>query len=79
VVPRRDAIVTARVEGKYLPADKEIQIISRTVKEMRVTIPPEWAMGAKLYWNGLALEKIEGPGCWLLTIETELLRAAKCP
>jgi hypothetical protein len=79
VLPRRDAIVTARVEGKYLPADKEIQIISRTVREMKVTIPPEWAMGAKLYWNGLALEKFEGPGCYLLTIETELLRAAKCP
>lgn len=53
--------------------------MSRTVKEMKVAVPPEWAMGSKLYWNGLVLERIEGPGCYLLTIEKELLRAAKCP
>src|SRR5207244_1730724 len=35
VLPRRDVMVTARVEAQYLPADKEIQIVSRTVKEMR--------------------------------------------
>lgn len=79
VLPRRDALVTARVDAKYLPADNEIQIISRTVKEMKVTVPPQWAEGSRLYWNGLALERIEGPGCYLLTIDKELLRAAKCP
>ena len=39
----REPVVTARVEAQYLPADKEIQIISRTIQEMRVTIPPHWA------------------------------------
>lgn len=79
VVGRRDAVVTARVQAKFLPADREIQIVSRTVKEMRVTIPPQWADDSKLYWNGLALEKIEGPGCYVLTEESELLHATRCP
>ena len=78
VLPRRDAIVTARVEAQYLPADKEIQVVSRTVKEMKVTIPPQWAADSKLYWNGLVLEKIDSPGCYLLTIDRELLHSAKC-
>jgi hypothetical protein len=79
VVPRRDPVVTARVQAKYLPAEREIQIVTRTVKEMRVTIPPQWAEETRLYWNGLALEKIDGPGCYILTEESELLHAARCP
>ncbi|SPE33982.1 conserved exported hypothetical protein [Candidatus Sulfopaludibacter sp. SbA6] len=79
VLPRRDMAITARVEAQYLAEDKEIQIVSRTVKEMRVTIPPHWAMGSRLFWNGLSLEKIESPGCLVLTVEQELLHAEKCP
>ena len=59
VMPKRDTSVTARVQGQYLAAEREIQIVSRTIKEMRVTIPPHWAQDSKLLWNGLALEKIE--------------------
>jgi predicted esterase len=79
VLPRRDATVTARVEAQFLPADREIQIVSRTVTEMRVTVPPQWAQDSRLLWNGLTLEKVEGPGCFVLTVEKELLHAAKCP
>jgi hypothetical protein len=78
VLPRRDAMVTARVEAQFLPADREIQIVSRTVTEMRVTVPPQWAQESKLLWNGLTLEKVDGPGCYVLTVEKELLHAAKC-
>ena len=78
VLPRREPVVSARVEAQYLPADKEIQIVSRTVKEMRVTIPPQWALGGRLYWNGLSLEKIDAPGCFLLTVEKEILHATPC-
>jgi len=66
------------VQGKYDPAQKQILIISRTVTEMRVEIPEAWA-GASLLWNGLALEKIDKPGCVLLTIDKELLHAGTCP
>jgi hypothetical protein len=79
VLPRKDPMVTARVQAKYLAADRELQIITRTVKEMRVTIPPQWAAETTLYWNGVALEKIDGPGCYVLTEESELLHATRCP
>jgi predicted esterase len=78
VLPRREMVVSARVEAQYVPDDKDIQIVSRTVKELRVTIPPHWAQGGRLYWNGLSLEKIDSPGCFLLSVEKELLHAAPC-
>jgi predicted esterase len=77
VLPRRDAGVTARVEAQYLPADNEIQIVSRMVRVMRVTVPPHW-LPATLYWNGLSLENLKEPGCWVLALEKELLHATKC-
>jgi len=77
LVPHHDFVPTARVQGKYDPVQKQILIISRTVTEMRVTVPEAWA-GASLLWNGLALEKIDQAGCVLLTIDKELLHAGPC-
>jgi predicted esterase len=77
VLPRRETGVTSRVEAQYLPADKEIQIVSRTITEMRVTVPPEW-VPATLLWNGLTLENLKEAGCWALSVDKELLRAEKC-
>ena len=76
-LPRREAGVTSRVEAQYLPAEKEIQIVSRTITEMRVTVPPEWVPAA-LLWNGLSLENVKEAGCWTLSVQKELLRAEKC-
>lgn len=78
VVPRRDPAITARVQAQFLPDEREVQIVSRTVTEMRVTAPPGWAP-AKLLWNGLTLENLKEPGCWLLSIQKELLNVARCP
>ena len=78
VLPRREPVVTARVQGQYLPAENQIQIVSRSVTEMRITVPPGWAQNGQLFWNGLMLDKIEGPGCFILTIDKELLHAARC-
>jgi predicted esterase len=77
VLPRTDAFVTARVEGKYDAEAKRIEIVSRSVTEMRVNIPDEW-VPSDLYWNGLEMEKIEKSGCYLLTVDKELLNAAPC-
>ena len=77
ILPRQDAFVTARVQGKHDAEDKTIQIISRSVAELRVTVPPEW-VPADLYWNGVSLEDLAKPGCYLLTIDQELLNAAPC-
>ncbi|MGB7758239.1 MAG: PDZ domain-containing protein [Bryobacteraceae bacterium] len=77
LVPHHDFVPTARVQGRYEPGQKQILIISRAVTEMRVTIPEAWA-GASLFWNGLALEKIDQPGCVLLRIDKELLHTGPC-
>jgi hypothetical protein len=76
-LPRRETGITSRVEAQYLPADKEIQIVSRTITEMRVTVAPEW-VPATLLWNGLTLENLKEAGCWVLAVQKELLRAEKC-
>ena len=76
-IPRRDPAVSARVQAQYLPDGREVQIVSRTITEMRVTVAPGWAP-AKLLWNGLTLENLKEPGCWALTMQKELLNAAKC-
>ena len=76
-LPRRETGITSRVEAQYLPADKEIQIVSRTITEMRVTVAPEW-LPATLLWNGLTLENLKEAGCWVLAVQKELLRAEKC-
>jgi predicted esterase len=76
-LPRRETGISARVEAQYLPADKEIQIVSRTITEMRVTVAPEW-VPATLLWNGLTLENLKEAGCWVLSVQKELLRAEKC-
>jgi predicted esterase len=77
VVPHRDPAVTARVQARFDAASREIEIVSRVVTEMRVTVPPHWVPGG-LNWNGLSIEAIEKPGCILLTIEKELLHASAC-
>jgi hypothetical protein len=77
VLPKRDSAVTARVQAQYSPAEKEIQIVSRTVTEMRVTVPAAWTP-ATLFWNGLSLQDLKTPGCYALTIEKELLHASPC-
>jgi predicted esterase len=76
-LPRRETGVTSRVEAQYLPAEKEIQIVSRTITEMRVTVAAEW-VPATLLWNGLTLENLKEAGCWLLSVQKELLHAEKC-
>ena len=76
-LPRRDSAVSARVQAEYMPAEKTIQIISRTVTAMRVTVPPAWTPGT-LLWNGLTLEELKEPGCYDLSMQREILHAEKC-
>ena len=76
-LPRRESGVSARVQAQFLPAEREIQIISRTITEMRVTVAPEW-IPATLLWNGLSLENLEEAGCWVLSVQKEILHAEKC-
>ena len=77
VVPRRDPVVTARVKAEYMPEDRQIVLISRSVTEMRVTIPVDW-IPSDLLWNGLTLENVKTAGCYALKLEKELLHAGPC-
>jgi len=77
VLPRRESGVTARVQAQYSPAEKEIQIVTRAITEMRVTLPAEW-LPASLVWNGVPLENLKEPGCRALAVEKELLKSERC-
>lgn len=78
ILPKPEEMVTARVKADYLPELKQIQIVSRAVAEIKVHVPEAWAP-AGLNWNGTDLPKAETAGCWLLRLEKELARAARCP
>ena len=77
LVPRRDPVVTARVKAEYQPDSHQIIVISRSVTEMRITIPPDW-VPVDLAWNGLTLDNVKTAGCQALKLEKELLHTAPC-
>jgi hypothetical protein len=78
VLPKREETITARIEGRYTPDQKELLLIGRAVTQARVTIPPDWAP-VSVSWNGLDFPKLESAGCWLLSIEKDPPQATKCP
>ena len=78
VLPKREEVITARIQGRYLPDQKELLIISRVVTQIRVRIPAEWTP-ISVSWNGLDVMKAESAGCWTLSIEKDPPEAAKCP
>jgi len=77
VVPHRDPAVTARVQARFDAGSRVIEIVSRQIVEMRVSVPPHWIPGG-LNWNGLSIQAIGQPGCIQLTIEKELLHSSAC-
>jgi hypothetical protein len=78
VLPKREEVITARVQGRYLPDQKELLIVSRAVTQARVRIPAEWTP-VSVSWNGLDVVKAESAGCWALSLERDPPEAAKCP
>lgn len=77
-VPAREESLTARVRARYLPETQEIEVISRTITQMRLNVPQAW-LPARISWNGTDVAKAESPGCWLLDEQKELLTAKRCP
>jgi poly(3-hydroxybutyrate) depolymerase len=76
--PKREELITARVQGRYLPEQKELLLITRAVTQMRVHVPAEWTP-VNVSWNGLDLLKAEAAGCWVLSIEKDPPETSKCP
>jgi predicted esterase len=77
-VPQREELTTARVRARYLPDLQEVEVVSRTVTQMKLTLPEAW-LPAKIDWNGTDVAKAGTPGCWLLNEQKELLSAERCP
>ncbi len=70
--------VTARVRAQYLPDLQEVEVVSRGITQMKLTLP-EWWLPVKINWNGTELANAGAAGCWLLDEEKELLSAKRCP
>lgn len=77
VVSPRAESVTARVRAQFLPDLQEVEIVSRAITQMKVTLPEAW-LPAKLNWNGTDVASATAGGCWLLDEEKELLSAKHC-
>jgi hypothetical protein len=69
--------VTARVRAQYLPELHEVEVVSRAVTQMKLTVTESW-LPAKITWNGTDVANATAPGCWLLDEQKELLTAKRC-
>ena len=62
---KREETGTARFQLEFLSDAREIQIITRGVGALRLTLPEYWTP-APVNWNGSDLGKAEAAGCYLL-------------
>ncbi len=76
LAPRAEP-VTARVRAQYLPDLQEVEVVSRAISQMKVTLPAAW-LPVKLNWNGTEVANATTAGCWLLDEQKELLTAKRC-
>jgi hypothetical protein len=76
MAPRAEP-VTARVRAQYLPDLQEVEVVSRAITQMKVTLPQPW-VPARINWNGTELTNATTGGCWLLDERKELLSAKPC-
>jgi hypothetical protein len=63
---KREENLTARVQAEYLSDAREMQVITRGVGALRLTLPGYWTP-CPINWNGNDAGKAETAGCWLLT------------
>jgi hypothetical protein len=77
ISPRAEPL-TARVRAQYLPDLQEVEVVSRAITQMKLTLPASW-LPVKINWNGTELANASAAGCWLLDEQKELLTAKQCP
>ena len=78
VFPPREETVTARVQARYLPAARSIEVISRAVSQIKLNLPKEW-LPVAVNWNGAEVAHANTAGCLLLEEKKELLSSNRCP
>ena len=76
IAPRAES-VTARIRAQYLPDQREVEVVSRAISQMKLTLPESW-LPVKINWNGTEVANASAPGCWLLDEQKELLTAKRC-
>jgi predicted esterase len=76
IAPRAEP-VTARVRAQYLPDLREVEVVSRAITQLKLTLPDSW-LPARITWNGTEVANASAPGCWLLDEQKELLTAKRC-
>jgi len=67
VLPKREEMLTARLQAEFLVEAGEVQLISRGVEALRLRLPAFWTP-ARISWNGLEAGSAERAGCWELII-----------
>jgi hypothetical protein len=77
VIAPRAETVTARVRAQYLPDLQEVEVITRAIAQMKLTLPESW-LPAKINWNGTEVAHATTGGCWLLDEQKELLTGKRC-
>ncbi len=68
-LPKREEVLTMRIQAHYAAQAKEIVIVSRTVATVELTIPPHW-IPVRVNWNGSQMATPQNPGCFILSIKT---------
>jgi pimeloyl-ACP methyl ester carboxylesterase len=76
IAPRPEP-VTARVRAQYLPDLQEVEVVSRAITQIKLTLPAAF-LPAKINWNGTEVANATEAGCWLLDERKELLTAKRC-
>lgn len=66
LMPKREEVLTARVQAEYQQQAKEIVLVSRGVVEIRLTVPQAWVPAA-INWNGQAMTSAAAEGCYQMT------------
>ena len=73
VLPKREEVLTARVQAEYLADEKDLLVITRGVGELRLDLPEDW-LPTHVNWNGIDMGSADKPGCWLLGAGTAAAR-----
>jgi len=67
-LPRREELLTARLQAEFLLDGRVLQVISRNIAAVRLNIQPAW-VPATVNWNGNEVGPVPNAGCWLLSDE----------
>jgi hypothetical protein len=67
-LPKRQEVITMRIQAHYSAQAKEVVIVSRTVATIELTIPPHW-IPVRVNWNGAQVAEAQNPGCVVLSIK----------